>query len=138
MGSVLTAMRLTGDKQWVLEAAARLALAGRVPLEGRGPGPACGDGFRAWLGSRPGLSAEVIESDDFDTHLSNADVVVAVGLVALEAAARGRRVAVVAKPGGGLAGALTPDSWAELQATNFAGLGLPEQPPTEVRTAPGR
>ncbi|MFY0521853.1 hypothetical protein ACN28I_01095 [Archangium gephyra] len=136
MGSVLTAMRLANDKRWVLEAAARLATAGRVPLKVVGQGPHA-DEFRAWLGSRPGLSAEVIETEDFDTHLREADVVVAVGLVALEAAARGRRVAVAAKPGGGLAGALTPSNWAALQATNFAGLGLPEQPPAEVWTTLG-
>ncbi|OJT20102.1 hypothetical protein BO221_33480 [Archangium sp. Cb G35] len=136
MGSVLTAMRLAGDKRWVLEAAARLAIAGHVPLKVVGQGPHAAE-FRAWLGSRPGLNAELIETDDFDTHLGDADVVVAVGLVALEAAARGRRVAVAAKPGGGLAGALTPGNWAALQATNFAGLGLPEQPPSEVWTALG-
>jgi len=136
MGSVLTAMRLAGDKRWVLEAAARLATAGRVPLKVVGQGPHA-DEFRTWLGSLPGLRAEVIETEDFDTHLREADVVVAVGLGALEAAARGRRVAVAAKPGGGLAGALTPSNWAALQATNFAGLGLPEQPPAEVWTALG-
>lgn len=136
MGSVLTLMRLSPDKQWVLEAAARLAVAGRVPLKVVGQGPAAA-GFRALLETRPGLSAEVIESGDFDAHLREADVVVAVGLVALEAAVRGRRVAVAAKPGGGLAGALTPRSWQRLQDTNFAGLGLEEQPPDEVWSALG-
>ncbi|QRO01295.1 hypothetical protein JRI60_20840 [Archangium violaceum] len=131
MGSVLAPMRLSDDKRWVLKAAAQLAMAGHVPLKVVGQGPHAA-GFRAWLESLPGLSAEVIESGDFETYMREADVVVAVGLVALEAAVRGRRVAVAAKPGGGLAGALTPSSWATLQATNFAGLGLPEQPPAEV------
>jgi hypothetical protein len=134
MRSILAPMRLAGDKLWVVKAAARLAQAGQVPLTVMGRGPHA-EQFRAFLASQDGLRAEVIESEDFDTHLRQADVVVAVGLVALEAAARGRRVAVAAKPGGGLAGALTPVSWATLQATNFAGLGLPEQPPSEVWAA---
>lgn len=137
MRSVLAPMRLAGDKQWLLEAAAKLATTGGLPLKVVGQGPHAA-AFRAWLQSRPGLCAEVLESGDFDAYMREADVVVAAGLVALEAAALGRRVAVAAKPGGGLVGALTPSNWATLQATNFAGLGLPEQPPTEVWATLGR
>lgn len=136
MSSVLAPMRLSREKAWVLQAAAQLARQGGVPLKVVGCGPAAAE-FRAWLRAQRGLTAELVETGDLQPHLRTADVVVAVGLVALEAAAHGRRVAVAAKPGGGLAGALTAESWKRLQATNFAGLGLPEQSAQEVWTALG-
>ena len=131
MAFVLAPMRLSPDKHWVLRAAANLAAVGNVPLKVIGEGPAAED-FRSWLSQISSLEFDVVETSNFDPYLSVADVVVAVGIVALEAAARGRRVAVAAKPGGGLAGVLTPSSFGRLQDTNFSGLGLKSEAPESI------
>jgi glycosyltransferase involved in cell wall biosynthesis len=120
-GSVTVPMRLASDKQWVLEAAIELARAGDVPLRLVGQGQHAGR-FRELL-QRAKIVHEVVQTGDLEPALAAADVVVAVGLVALEAAALGRRVAVVSKEHcGGFAGVLTPDSWERLRAGNFAGV----------------
>ncbi|RYF29993.1 MAG: hypothetical protein EOO23_06155, partial [Comamonadaceae bacterium] len=131
MASILVPMRLSPEKHWVLRAAAKLAAVGNVPLKVVGEGPAAED-FRKWLSQISNLEFDVVEASNIDPYLSVADIVVAVGIVALEAAARGRRVAVAAKPGGGLAGVLTPSSFGRLQDTNFSGLGLNSEAPEKI------
>lgn len=120
--TVAVPMRLAEDKRWVLAAAIELARVADTEIRLVGTGPHK-DSLVSLLRSS-NVRFEVVETADLAPALNTADVVVGVGLTALEAAARGRRVAVAHKEAPGrFAGVMATSSWQQLRAGNCAGIG---------------
>ncbi|MGD0247561.1 MAG: glycosyltransferase [Candidatus Limnocylindrales bacterium] len=128
---VVVISTLTPNKRAYVEAciaAIRLCASARFPLELRivGDGPAATalkQSARAAVADRAGLEVTFFgASIDPWRHLSGCDVVVGMGLVALEAAARGYKVVCASSEGVG--GHFTVASYALLNGTNFTGRGI--------------
>jgi len=118
---ILLPSRLANDKVWLLDAAIDLATTSTRPLRVVGSGLHADD----WRERREQTCPQpwtLIEDADLGPHIAGADVVVAAGLVAMEAAAARRRVAVPAKSGGWL-GAVTPSALGQMRESNFAAWG---------------
>lgn len=121
-GEVLCPQRLTPDKRFVVRAAAGVAAAAGARLSVVGQG-----GDVPWieehLASVSGLEYRVVQDPDIAAWIARAEVVVGVGLVALEALAAGACVVGACYHGDGTPWEpATPATWAMLHAQNFAGI----------------
>lgn len=117
---VVVPTRVSPEKRFVISAAHDLASARRVPLTVVGAGDDT-DWVRS-LGQVSDVEVELVLDADIHRHVATDDVVVAVGLVALESA---RYCAAVVSAsldrGGCLDRVLTPDTVDDLHAANFLG-----------------
>lgn len=121
---ILVPVRLANDKLWVLEAAIELAGAAGVPLHVVGSGIHSQD-WRERLEQDCPTPWQLTVDGEVAPHIAAADVVVGAGLVAMEAAAAGRRVAVPSKTGGWL-GVVTTASLPVMRSMNFVTWQTPE------------
>ena len=118
---ILLPSRLANDKVWLLDAAIDLATTSSRPLRVVGSGLHADD-WRARLEQSCPQPWTLTEVADLGSHIAGADVVVAAGLVAMEAAAAARRVVVPDKAGGWL-GAVTTPALGQMRESNFAAWG---------------
>jgi len=118
---ILLPCRLANDKVWLLDAAIDLAEESSQPLRVVGSGLHA-DEWRDRLAGRCTGTWTLTETSELAAHIAEADVVVAAGLVAMEAAAAGRRVVVPSKNGGWL-GAVMPSTLAQMREANFVTWG---------------
>lgn len=114
---ILAPVRISNEKVWLLDGAIELANVTGRDLTVVGVGPHLDD-WRRRLRERCDRRWSLIEDPHLRAHTRSADVVVAAGMVALEAAQMGRRVAVPCKSGG-WAGAVTLDSFQGMRDANF-------------------
>lgn len=114
---ILVPVRLADDKLWVLDAAIELAASAARPLYVVGAGDRA-EGWRERLERTCPVPWELTVDSDLTRHIADADVVVGAGLVAMEAAAAGRRVVVPAKSGG-WSGVVTTSTLPRMRASNF-------------------
>lgn len=114
---ILVPARLADDKLWVLEAAIELARASQHSVRVVGSGPHS-QHWRDVLASKCPVPWQLTVDENLTGYLAAADVVVGAGLVAMEAAAAGRRVAVPSKSGG-WSGVVTEASVPTMRSSNF-------------------